>query len=70
MNSELIGIQCYNAFYDAAIDIGIDLGGYSVLDLCADKLTDYSLAELKAAIKASKISTIASERIRQQIAAY
>jgi ABC-type nitrate/sulfonate/bicarbonate transport system substrate-binding protein len=61
--------ECRKVFDDAAADLGNDLQGSSVLDLCADNLP-HSLTDLKQAIKASTIRNVASDRIRKAIDAY
>jgi hypothetical protein len=62
--------ECNKIYDRAATKLGLDLNGYSVLDLCADNITDASLEDLKYAIWISGIQYRCSERIRQQIATY
>lgn len=56
--------------YDGCAKEDADLFGCSLLDLCADNITDVSLSDLKAAIVVSGIYSRANERIRRQIASY
>ena len=62
--------RCLDLYDSAVADLGANLAGFSVLDLCADNLPDVSLADLKAAIVASGITRIASPMIQAQIATY
>lgn len=62
--------KCRECFDRAVHAIGPDLCGHSVLDLCADNLTDVPLQDLKAAIVCSGIYAQANARIQREIAAY
>jgi hypothetical protein len=62
--------ECRRVYDRAVVDIGSDLGGYSVLDLCADNIPHQPLRLLQDAIVVSGIYANANERIRKQIAAY
>jgi hypothetical protein len=61
--------ECRKVFDRAAADLGNDLQGWSILDLCADNLP-YELTDLRQAIKASTIRNVCSDRIRQAIDNY
>lgn len=59
---------CREIYDRAAAELGPDLDGGSLLDLCADNLLDSSLSDLKAAIVISGIERVANQRIRKQMA--
>jgi hypothetical protein len=65
-----IAAECRNLYDKAVIDLGPDLMGSSVLDLCADNMPEESLRCLQDAITVSGIPAICNERLRQQIAKY
>lgn len=65
-----IARECREVFNRAAKDLGNDLRGFSLLDLCADNITDVSLADLKSAIIVAGLYLHVSPRIQRQIAAY
>lgn len=65
-----LAAECRRIYDNAANALGPDLGGGSLLDLCADNVADASLADLKAAIVVSGIHASANDRIKQQIAQY
>lgn len=56
--------------YDACAIVSPDLFGGSVLDLCADQLSDIPLDTLKDAIIVSGIAGVANARIVSQINRY
>lgn len=61
--------QC-QAVYDRCAAIDPNLFGHSLLDLCADNITNASLADIRSAIVVAGIEVNANDRIKKQIAAY
>ena len=47
----------------ATNELGPDLMGYSVIDLCMDNITKGSVADIKAALVVAGIDHIVSERL-------
>lgn len=47
----------------ATMDLGSDLGGMSVIDLCADQIPDVSLFDIKCALVVAGIDHHLSKRL-------
>lgn len=65
-----LAIRCRQVYDRAAADLGNDLRGFSVRDLCADQIPDVSLSDIEDAIIASGIGEVSSPRICGQILQY
>lgn len=65
-----IAKRCNEIFDAASKDLGNDLQGGSVLDLCADNIEGVSLFDLKCAIVCAGIYARAGKNVQKQIALY
>lgn len=55
-------------YTNAAKDLGDDLRGSSIIDLCLDNTSScYGISDIRSAIVQSNIITVCSPRIRKQI---
>jgi len=62
--------KCRRVYNRAEADLGSDLGGFSLLDLCADKIPEATLFDLEDAIITAGLYSVVSDRLKKEIAAY